>query len=230
MKKLKKESAGNSGYSSSRASSAELENHPWKTDDTNRNTVMPSWQEQIVSSSRSRGTGLSVSSQGTGLAALSNNNGYNNSQDDDDEFTDADELDVISECSSYANEFRGECYAPPGKDLLLVALAPANLCFKTNAKPCPLGKLGVVLDSINNVVVVHRLKPGSPLEGVLKLMDRIIAVDDIDTSRMSATEVTKVMVSKMRKTRKITYIRGGNIGVDSQDLEELRGIRNNGSM
>ena len=72
---------------------------------------------------------------------------------------------------------------------------------------------------------MHRLKPGSPLDGVLKLMDRIIAVDDIDTSRMSATEVTKAMVSRMRKTRKITYIRGGNV-----DAEGLKGIMNNASM
>jgi len=198
-------------------SSTEPNQNPWNdVNDTNSNIVKPSWQEQIVSSSISKGTGLTTSSRGTGLADLSSDINYTGDKvhgdiDDEDEFTDA-EADAISECSSYVHEFRGECYAPPGK-------------------------LGVVLDSINNgpssvssLVVVHRLKPGSPLDGVLKVMDRIVAIDDIDTSKMSATEVTKVMVSKMRKTRKITYIRGGSFGADPHDLEELRSIRDNASM
>jgi len=199
------------------SSSLEPKQHPWNfvNDDNNSNVVKPSWQEQIVSSSKSKGTGLTTSSRGTGLADLSSNINYTAEKvhgdidDDDDEFTDA-KADELSECSSYVNEFRGECYAPAGK-------------------------LGVVLDTINNgsfssVVVVYRIKPGSPLDGVLKIMDRIVAIDDIDTSNMSATEVNKVMVSKIRKTRKITFIRGGNFGVDPHDLEELRSIRVNASM
>ena len=76
-----------------------------------------------------------------------------------------------------------ECYAPPGK-------------------------LGVAIDTINGQPIVHRLKAGSPLEGVLRRLDKIIAIDDVDTSSMSAADVTHLMVKKMNQKRKISFIRG----------------------
>ena len=71
----------------------------------------------------------------------------------------------------------------------------------------PPGKLGVAIDSINGQPVVHRIKEGSPLEGVLRRLDRIVGIDDVDTSRMSAADVTYLMVKSMNRPRLITYIR-----------------------
>jgi len=211
MKQLKLDSISSGSYGSSKSNSKVIASKRTMSSSTEVKQENP-WKIGN-SGTISKEIGLATSSRGTGLADLNSNINYagekvHGDNDDDDEFTDA-EVDAISECSSYVHEFRGECYAPPGK-------------------------LGVVLDSINNgpssvssVVVVHRIKPGSPLDGVLKIMDRIVAIDDIDTSKMNATEITQVMVSKMRKNRKITYIRGGSFGVDPHDLDELGSIKDN---
>jgi len=79
-------------------------------------------------------------------------------------------------------EERSECFAPPGK-------------------------LGVAIDSMNGKPVVHRIKSGSPLEGILVHRDKIVGIDNIDTSSMTAAEVTRLMISKMNKTRKISFVR-----------------------
>ena len=79
--------------------------------------------------------------------------------------------------------FTGECFAPPGK-------------------------LGIAIDTLNNQPVVHRVRDESPLSGVLRRLDVIIAVDDEDTSSMSAADVTTLMAKKMDHRRKITYLRG----------------------
>lgn len=70
----------------------------------------------------------------------------------------------------------------------------------------PPGKLGVVIDSTPRGPVVHEVKGGSPLEGVIFAGDRIIAVDDNDTRSMTASAVTKMMAKKMDKKRKITVL------------------------
>jgi len=74
-----------------------------------------------------------------------------------------------------------ECYAPPGK-------------------------LGVIIDTTSNGPIVHEVKPGSALEGVLFSGDRIIAVDDIDTRSKTAAEVTNIMASKVNVARKISVL------------------------
>lgn len=77
----------------------------------------------------------------------------------------------------------GECFAPPGK-------------------------LGIAIDTIKGQPVVHRVREESPLSGVLRRLDIIVGVDDIDTSKMSAADVTTLMARKMDQRRKITYMRG----------------------
>lgn len=72
----------------------------------------------------------------------------------------------------------------------------------------PAGKLGVAIDVVDGQPVVHRVKEDSPLDGFLLKGDKIVAIDETDTSRMSAADVTAVMVRRMTKRRKITYIRG----------------------
>ena len=73
----------------------------------------------------------------------------------------------------------------------------------------PAGKLGVAIDVVEGRPIVWRIKAGSPLEGFLEKGDMIIAIDEIDTSRMSAADVTSLMVRRMRQRRKIAYIRPG---------------------
>ena len=79
---------------------------------------------------------------------------------------------------------KSECYAPPGK-------------------------LGIAIDTVNGQPVLHRVKETSPLFGVLRRLDIIIAVDEVDTSSMSAAVVTSLMAKKIGKQRKITFLRGG---------------------
>lgn len=74
----------------------------------------------------------------------------------------------------------------------------------------PAGKLGVAIDVVDGRPIVWRLKPGSPLEGFLEKGDIIVALDEIDTSHMSAADVTSLMVRRMRQRRKIAYIRPGS--------------------
>mmetsp|Transcript_7122 Transcript_7122/g.13048 ORF Transcript_7122/g.13048 Transcript_7122/m.13048 type:complete len:621 (+) Transcript_7122:384-2246(+) len=71
----------------------------------------------------------------------------------------------------------------------------------------PPGKVGVAIDVINGQPVVHKVKKGSPLEGLLKPMDIVVAIDDVDTTCMSAADVTHLMVKRMNYRRKISVVR-----------------------
>jgi len=71
----------------------------------------------------------------------------------------------------------------------------------------PPGKVGVAIDVVNGNPVVHKVKKGSPLQGLLQPNDLIMAIDDIDTTCMSAADVTHLMVKRMNYQRKITFVR-----------------------
>ncbi len=71
----------------------------------------------------------------------------------------------------------------------------------------PPGKVGVAIDVINGQPVVHKIKRGSPLEGKLQPNDIVVAIDDVDTTCMSAADVTHLMVKRMNYQRKITFVR-----------------------
>jgi len=109
----------------------------------------------------------------------------------DDECNQIDEVDEL-----HMNEIFGECFAPPGK-------------------------LGVAIDSVNGVPVVHKVKMGSPLEGILCNLDRIVAIDNVDTRNMSGADVTKLMVSGMKKVRKISFVRGGTFGKYRDEIDDI---------
>ena len=68
----------------------------------------------------------------------------------------------------------------------------------------PPGKLGVIIDTTKLGPVVYQVKDGSPLQGVIFPGDRIIAIDEIDTTGMTASNITKIMARKADKERKIT--------------------------
>jgi len=94
-----------------------------------------------------------------------------------------EKADLLSTEKKPKDSLRSDCYAPPGK-------------------------LGVAIDSgVDGKPIVHRIKPGSPLEGFLVPMDRIVAIDDVDTTCMSAADVTHLMVKKMNQRRKISFVR-----------------------
>ena len=70
----------------------------------------------------------------------------------------------------------------------------------------PAGKLGVVIDSTSKGPVVHEVKGGSPLEGIVFPGDRIIAIDGEDTRSLPASMVTKIMAAKKDKQRRMTML------------------------
>merc|ERR1712232_201600 len=102
--------------------------------------------------------------------------------------------------------------------LSTAALATSNIGTSTESKGhpddgkirrehiAPAGKLGVVIDTTKYGPVVHDVKSGSPLEGVLFRGDRIIMIDDEDTRTLTASAVTKIMARKMNVQRTITVL------------------------
>ncbi len=70
----------------------------------------------------------------------------------------------------------------------------------------PPGRLGIVIDSTRYGPIIHDVKARSPMENILFAGDRILSVDDIDTTRMTASEVTKIMTQKAGSRRKITVM------------------------
>ena len=70
----------------------------------------------------------------------------------------------------------------------------------------PPGKLGIIIDTSSQGPIVHSVKPGSVLEGLLFEGDLIVAVDDEDTSEWSAHSLTRLMAKKSKFERKITVL------------------------
>jgi len=71
----------------------------------------------------------------------------------------------------------------------------------------PKGKLGISIFPVDSIPVVYKVKTGSPLEGILFRMDRIVGIDEIDTSSMAAADITKIIVNRLGKQRLIHFLR-----------------------
>lgn len=71
----------------------------------------------------------------------------------------------------------------------------------------PPGKIGVAIDVDKGQPFVHKIRKGSPLENMLKAGDKIMAIDEIDTSCLNSADVTQIMVKRMDRVRKITFLR-----------------------
>ncbi|KAL7542170.1 hypothetical protein ACHAXR_011575 [Thalassiosira sp. AJA248-18] len=71
----------------------------------------------------------------------------------------------------------------------------------------PPGKIGVAIDVVNGQPVVHKVRNNSPLQNMLRANDIIVAIDDEDASCLSAADVTSLMVKRMDRVRKITFVR-----------------------
>jgi hypothetical protein len=116
--------------------------------------------------------------------------------------TDDDEFDLSSSKSEEDDFTDIGQEGSDGLQLSLNGTAMKGVCF------APPGKLGVAIDTVNGKPVVHRVRDDSPVSGVLRKYDLIIAIDDVNTSSMTAADVTSLMAKRMGANRKITYMRG----------------------
>ena len=81
----------------------------------------------------------------------------------------------------------------------------------------PAGMLGIVVDSsLPGAPVVHAIKESSVLSSRLHIGDRIVYVDDVDSTDMSSMELTKLIGSKSENSvRRFGIIRKVLIENDS---------------
>jgi len=71
----------------------------------------------------------------------------------------------------------------------------------------PSGKLGIVVgNTTKHGPAVHTIRPGSPMEGLVYLNDIIVGVNDIDTRKFTAKEITQVMKDTVGEERNITVL------------------------
>lgn len=73
----------------------------------------------------------------------------------------------------------------------------------------PAGKLGVVIDTpVGGVPLVHAIKDTSILADKVRVGDQLVSVDDIDTTQLSAIEVSKLISSRANNpSRVLVFIR-----------------------
>jgi hypothetical protein len=63
----------------------------------------------------------------------------------------------------------------------------------------PRGRLGLIIDTKSSGPVVHSIKPSSALIGVLEKGDKILAVNDIDTTTMSVAALSPCTCDKKKE-------------------------------
>lgn len=72
----------------------------------------------------------------------------------------------------------------------------------------PPGKLGISLDAPDDgAPFVHSVKDTSPLVGILKVGDRLVAVDDKDVRYLTAIKISKILTKRSDRDRFLTIIR-----------------------
>jgi len=112
-----------------------------------------------------------------------------------------DSSSVTTTSSSTTPIASGAAVPPPlTGDRRLSAVSREECC-------APAGRLGVSIDTVGGRPVVHRVNDDSPMIGVLRHRDVIVSVDKVDTSFISATEVTVLMAKRIQEERRITFLR-----------------------
>jgi hypothetical protein len=100
-----------------------------------------------------------------------------------------------------------------------LAMLPSNLGksgesevdeLVTRVVVAPPGKLGIIIDTTVEGPVVHKINPGSALEGQLSPGEIIVAIDDVGTRAMSASAITALMVKTANKQRNLTVASNPN--------------------
>ena len=76
----------------------------------------------------------------------------------------------------------------------------------------PAGKLGVVIDTPSGgIPMVHAIKDTSALADSIRIKDKLISVDNEDTTTMSALQVSKLISSKaMNPERVMVFLRSND--------------------
>lgn len=75
----------------------------------------------------------------------------------------------------------------------------------------PPGKLGIVIDTPNaGLPVVHAIKDTSVLADQVRIGDKLVAVDGIDTTTLSAIRVSKLISSRAHTKRMMVFVRSRN--------------------
>ena len=128
------------------------------------------------------------------------------------DYNQSEEIDFLSSSAwpETAPPSRATLFPAPGATT--TAKAALSYTEELNSLPkkhvfAPPGKIGVAIDVVNGQPVVHKIRKGSPLENMLRQNDIIVAIDDEDTSCLSAADVTSMMVKRMDRVRKITVVR-----------------------
>ena len=76
----------------------------------------------------------------------------------------------------------------------------------------PPGKLGIVIDTpTGGIPFVHAIKDTSVLVESVRIGDQLISVDGLDTTSLSAIQVSKLISSKAQNTRMMTFVRSRNM-------------------
>ena len=73
----------------------------------------------------------------------------------------------------------------------------------------PAGLLGLILETSieDGRPMVYSIKPSSSLAHILKVGDRLIAVDGIDVSRIRASDVSRMIAEKKDRERQLVFCR-----------------------
>lgn len=67
----------------------------------------------------------------------------------------------------------------------------------------PPGKLGIVIDTTEHGLIIHKVKEGSPLENIIFPGDKILEIDGISARNLSASTFSKIIASRVNKMRKM---------------------------
>jgi hypothetical protein len=89
-----------------------------------------------------------------------------------------------------------EAPAPP------VADSAPSAPSKGRVVQVPAGRLGITIDTAKGSPIIYSVDSTSPVVGVLKPGDLILAIDDVDTTSMVATEIAELIAAKASHERR----------------------------
>jgi hypothetical protein len=83
---------------------------------------------------------------------------------------------------------------------------PSTTNKVTRQITAPAGKLGIVIDTTVEGPVIHKVNMLSPLEGLLKAGDIIVAINEVDTRAMGSSAITSLMIKTANQKRTLTVL------------------------
>jgi PDZ domain len=107
-----------------------------------------------------------------------------------------------------------DCRVVPSSDAALevparsVADSPPSVPSKGRRVNVPAGRLGITIDTAKGSPIIYSVDSDSPVAGMLKPGDVILAIDDVDTTSMVATEIAELIAAKAAHERRIIVQKG----------------------